>query len=152
MGRYRLVTKVIVIPRNLEYPNYHSLYTYGPEIFGHGIHVKAPLSDDYYMEEFSGSSRLEMYLNNLHGEKLYFINKEIFLICYLVKVCKCINGDCIEIFLKPCAGTNLELVDRGVDSGIYINTETICPFCLSLMKKFDECAPVIETKIGQLIL
>lgn len=148
MGRYRLITNCVVIPRDLEYPNYYSLYTHEQ-----GIHVKAPIDDDYYyMHEFSRPSRLEMYFNNLYGEPLYFITKEVFLICHLLEVRKSIEGDCIEMFLKPYGGTNLELVDRCVESGIYINIKTICPTCLFLMKNFVECAPIIKTKIGELFL
>jgi len=35
---------------------------------------------------------------------------------------------------------------------LYYDTENICPTCISLMKIFDDCAPIIETKFGKLIL
>jgi len=34
----------------------------------------------------------------------------------------------------------------------YYSPKNICPTCISFMKCFDECAPTIKTKMGQLIL
>lgn len=44
------------------------------------------------------------------------------------------------------------LLTQNVHVHLYYDTGEICSTCLSLMRDFDECAPVIETKIGTLIL
>lgn len=98
------------------------------------------------------------YLKFPYNTIIYIITKENFI---KTKLCKIdiqrelsYAFDSFEQKIRFILSSDYPQPSHGVRGDIYIYSDSgeICSTCLSLMRDFDVCAPVIQTKIGELIL
>ena len=95
--------------------------------------------------------KYKYYLKFPFKAEIYIISKNYFVKTILYYIAP--HGDKITFSLYTQYQkifSSKETSRYGIE--LYTDSGTICPTCISLMRCFDECAPVLKTKIGQLIL
>lgn len=150
MGRYKLIDiigHIQVTPRRYTYQDHgrsNSLYHIMINTAGHPRFLN--------LNYVSQRSLIYDFRKMYFDKSLYLINKDYYFPVMLSHVTEVI-GYQVSMWLNHYSVfDDIIKANQDLSFSLYYDSGEICRSCLSLMRDFNECAPIIKTKIGSLIL